>query len=59
MRTIVAFANTASGTLVIGQKDSAKTVGVNDLLLAEEQLSNAIAGTIAPLIMPDIEPAKP
>ena len=55
MRTIVAFANTAGGTIVIGRDDNGEIVGVEDPLLMEEQLSNAIADSIAPAIIPDIE----
>ena len=55
MRTIVAFTNTAGGTIVIGREDHGKVVGVNDPLLIEEQLANSIADSIAPLIRPEIE----
>ena len=55
MRTIVAFANTAGGTIVIGLEDNGDVVGVNDPLLIEEQLANCIADSIAPLIRPEIE----
>ena len=55
MRTIVAFANTAGGTIVIGLEDNGDVVGVNDPLLTEEQLANSIADSIAPLIRPEIE----
>ena len=55
MRTIVAFANTAGGILIIGIEDKGDVVGVEDPLMVEEQLSNAIADSIAPLIMPNID----
>lgn len=55
MKTVVAFANTAGGTLIIGREDDGSVVGVEDPLMAEEKLSNAIADSILPLIMPDIE----
>jgi predicted HTH transcriptional regulator len=55
MKTVVAFANTAGGTLIVGREDDGSVVGVEDPLLAEEKLSNAIADSIMPLIMPDIE----
>lgn len=55
MKTVVAFANTAGGTLIIGKEDDGSVVGVEDPLMAEEKLSNAIADSIMPLIMPDIE----
>lgn len=55
MRTIVAFANTAGGCIVIGKGDGGEIIGVEDPLLIEEQLSNAIADSIVPAIIPDIE----
>ena len=55
MKTVVAFANTAGGTLIVGREDDGSVVGVEDPLMAEEKLSNAIADSIMPLIMPDIE----
>lgn len=55
VKTVVAFANTAGGTIIIGREDNSKVVGVEDPLLAEEKLSNAIADSIVPMIMPDIE----
>jgi predicted HTH transcriptional regulator len=42
MKTVIAFANTAGGTLIIGREDDGSVVGVEDPLLAEEKLSNAI-----------------
>jgi predicted HTH transcriptional regulator len=36
-------------------EDDGKVIGVEDPLLMEEQLSNAIADSIAPAIIPDIE----
>jgi ATP-dependent DNA helicase RecG len=50
MKTVVAFANTAGGTLIIGREDDGSVVGVEDPLMAEEKLSNAIADSILPLI---------
>lgn len=58
MRTIVAFANTAGGTIIIGREDNGEIVGVADPLHAEEQLSSAIADSISPMIIPDIEIAS-
>jgi len=55
MRTIVAFANTARGMIIIGREDDGKVTGVEDPLLMEEQLANAISDSIAPAIIPDIE----
>lgn len=56
LHTIVAFANTAGGILVIGVKDKTKEiVGVKDILLEEERIANAVADSIAPLITPTFQ----
>jgi predicted HTH transcriptional regulator len=56
MKTIVAFANSAGGTIVIGVKDKTKVlVGLAEILFEEERLANAITDSIFPLLTPDIE----
>src|SRR5579863_9556629 len=56
VKTIIAFANTAGGTIVIGIEDKTKTiVGVSDPLAEEERLASVINDSIMPLLMPDIE----
>jgi len=56
VRTAVAFANTAGGTIVIGVKDKTKeVVGIADPLVDEERLANAFADGIRPLLVPDIQ----
>ena len=56
VRTVVAFANTAGGTLIIGVRGKTKEViGLSDLLQEEERLSNAFADGIRPLMIPDIQ----
>ncbi len=55
MRTLVAFANTAGGTLVIGRDNSGEIIGIEDVLQAEESIANAIADSIMPAMMPDIQ----
>jgi len=55
-KTVVAFANTAGGTLVIGVRDRTKeVVGLPDPLADEERLANAFAESIRPLLVPDIQ----
>lgn len=55
IQTVVAFANTAGGTLVIGVRDKTKDViGLSDALADEERLANSFADTIQPLLIPDI-----
>jgi predicted HTH transcriptional regulator len=54
--TLVAFANTAGGTLVIGVEDRTKRVwGLADPLKEEERLANLISDRIAPRLVPTIE----
>ena len=56
IKTIVAFANTAGGDLVIGVDDETRDiVGVADPLGDEERLANLIADRIEPAVLPDIE----
>lgn len=55
MKTLVAFANTAGGTLIIGRADGGKIIGIEDIFAAEERLANAIADSIHPPLMPEIE----
>lgn len=56
LRTIVAFANTAGGTILLGVENKTKHVcGVENPLLLEEKLANLISDHIAPQILPEIE----
>ncbi len=56
IKTIIAFSNTAGGTIVIGVEDKTKKiVGINDPLSQEERLMSAIHTSIFPVLMPDIE----
>lgn len=55
IHTVIAFANTAGGKVVIGIKDKTKEiVGLQDPLEEEMRLANAIADSIEPLFNPDI-----
>lgn len=55
VRTVVAFANTAGGTILIGVKDRTREiVGVDAALDEEERLASAFADSISPQLMPDI-----
>ncbi|MCF8076295.1 MAG: putative DNA binding domain-containing protein [Desulfotignum sp.] len=55
VQTVVAFANTAGGTIIIGIRDRTKEViGISDPLTEEERLSSAFADGIHPLMIPDI-----
>jgi len=56
LRTLVAFANSAGGRLVLGVEDGTRhVVGVADPLRLEERLTSLIADSIAPQLLPDID----
>ena len=55
LKTIVAFANTSGGVLIIGRSSDGTLSGLKDVLKAEEMLANSIADTIRPAILPEIE----
>jgi predicted HTH transcriptional regulator len=56
LRTLVAFANTAGGVLVVGVEDRSKrVVGVVDPLNLEERVANLVSERIRPPLVPDIE----
>ena len=48
LKTLVAFANTAGGILVIGREDDGTVVGVANVLAEEERLANAVADGVRP-----------
>ena len=56
LKTLVAFANTAGGTVVIGVEDGSKNVrGVPDVLASEEKLANLVSDSIRPRLIPDTD----
>ena len=55
MRTIVAFANSAGGQLMVGINDDRSVAGVADPLAEEERLASLISDWIAPRLVPSIE----
>ncbi len=56
LQTIVAFANTAGGTLIIGVRDKTKeVVGVEHILKQEERISSALADSVTPLLTPNFQ----
>jgi len=54
LKDIVAFANTAGGTVVVGLDDDGSVVGVADPLHEEERLSSRISDGIEPQLLPEI-----
>lgn len=56
LRTLVAFANTAGGTLVIGVEDRTRHVrGIRTPLDLEERLASLVSDSIQPRLVPDLE----
>jgi ATP-dependent DNA helicase RecG len=56
VRSVVAFANTAGGVLLIGIEDKTHYIlGINEPLLAEERIANIISDNISPQIIPEID----
>jgi len=56
LKTIVAFANTAGGVLLVGVEDKSRHVrGVRDPLEMEERLASLISDHIVPRILPELE----
>ena len=56
LKTIVAFANTAGGALLVGVEDKSRHVrGVSDPLDLEERLANLIRDHIVPRLVPELD----
>lgn len=56
LKTIVAFANTAGGTLLVGVEDGSGHVrGISKPLELEERVANVLSDSIVPRLVPDIE----
>ncbi len=56
LRTVVAFANTAGGIVLVGVEDGTRHVrGIADPLAMEERLANLISDSITPRLLPDLE----
>jgi len=55
LRTLVAFANTSGGVLLIGVEDkSGNVVGVPNPLDLEERLASLISDSISPRLVPEL-----
>ncbi|MCA9485776.1 MAG: putative DNA binding domain-containing protein [Nanoarchaeota archaeon] len=56
IHTIIAFANTAGGTIIVGIRDKSKeVVGLKHILEEEEKIANAISDSITPFLTPSIQ----
>ena len=56
LKTVVAFANTSGGTILIGVEDDSRIVrGVKDPFQLEERIASMVADSITPKVLPDIE----
>ena len=56
LRSIVAFANTSGGVLVVGVEDGTRHVcGVTEPLDLEERLANLISDSVTPRLVPELE----
>ncbi len=56
LRSVVAFANTSGGTILIGVEDGTRNVvGVADPLAEEERVANLVSDAVSPRLLPDIE----
>ena len=55
LKTLVAFANTAGGKLIIGINDNRQIVGVENPFDEEERLCSLIADSISPRLVPNVE----
>jgi ATP-dependent DNA helicase RecG len=56
LRTVVAFANTAGGVVLVGAEDRTRHVrGVTDPYALEERIASLITDSIAPRLLPDLE----
>ena len=56
VKSVVAFANTSGGDLVVGVDDGTReVVGLDDPLGDSERLANVIADRISPTVLPDVD----
>ncbi|WP_028245013.1 AlbA family DNA-binding domain-containing protein [Pseudoclavibacter soli] len=55
LRTVVAFANSAGGSLVIGVNDDGSVSGVKDPLAEDERITSLITDWISPQLVPGID----
>lgn len=54
LKTVIAFANTAGGEIVVGVDDDKAVVGLKDAISDEEKISRAVQDSISPPIALDV-----
>ena len=55
IKTLVAFANSSGGSLVVGVADDHSVLGAGDPLVEENRLANMVANGIRPMLLPETE----
>ena len=56
LRTVVSFANTAGGVVLVGVEDRTRNVrGISDPFALEERIASLITDSIVPRLLPDLE----
>ena len=55
LKTLVAFANSAGGQLIIGVDDARQILGLANVMDQEERICNLIADSITPRLVPNVE----
>lgn len=55
LKTIVGFANTAGGIIIIGFSPEKGILGIEDILQAEESLTSSISDSISPALQPEVD----
>ena len=55
LKTLLAFANTAGGRLILGVDDNRSVIGVEHPLDEEERICSLIADSISPRLVPNVE----
>lgn len=57
LKSVIAFANTVGGIILIGVEDDGTIIGVNNPGKIQEQIANSIANRVKPQLLPDISVA--
>lgn len=55
VKTLIAFANSAGGKLIVGVKDNCEIVGVSNAAQVVDSIASALSDTCKPLLTPRIE----